>query len=157
MDSLMNATTHSTTNRTEPTRPDRELPARERYPARASTIRHRLERAHNPKFRGSAAGPRRAGENPPLQRVGRIVGKAAEPVSKVHSDLGVRGSFGSAHLHSGSPIRPHVRPWGATALQNSEVAPALEVMWVAGPGCMSASAASRVGKIVGSGFGRRAR
>ena len=45
MDSLMNATTHSTTNRTEPTRPDRELPAREHYPARASTIRHRLERA----------------------------------------------------------------------------------------------------------------
>ena len=53
MDSLMNATTHSTTNRTEPTRPDRELPAREHYPARASTIRHRLERAHNPKVSGS--------------------------------------------------------------------------------------------------------
>ena len=63
MDSLMNATTHSTTNRTEPTRPDSELPAREHYPARASTIRHRLERAHNPKVRGSATSvglPRRA-------------------------------------------------------------------------------------------------
>jgi len=30
-------------------------------------------------------------------------------------------------------------------------------MWVFGLGCMSASAASRVGRIVGSGLGRRAR
>ena len=40
MDSLMNATTHSTTNRTEPTRPDRELPARcdnRHGPARTGT------------------------------------------------------------------------------------------------------------------------
>ena len=65
------------------------------------TLLHGVSSAHNPKFRGSAAGPRRVGENPPLQRVGRIVGKAAEPVSKVHSDLGVRSWFGSAHLHSG--------------------------------------------------------
>ena len=63
MDSLMNATTHSATDRTEPTRPDRELPAKEHFPARASTIRHRLERAHNPKVRGNATSvglPRRA-------------------------------------------------------------------------------------------------
>ena len=36
--------------------------------------------AHNPKFRGTAAGPRRVGENPPVQRVGRFVGRAAGPV-----------------------------------------------------------------------------
>ena len=104
MDSLMNATTHSTTTRTKPTRPDRELPAREHYPARASTIRHRLERAHNPKVGGSAAGPRRVGENPPLQRVGRFVGKAAAPVLNICCDLGVCNWFGSAHL-PGSMVR----------------------------------------------------
>ena len=54
---------HCPTNRTEPTCPDRELPAREQYPARANTNRHRLERAHNPQVRGSATSgglPRRA-------------------------------------------------------------------------------------------------
>ena len=63
MDSLMNATTHSTTDRAGPRRDARELPARQHYPAQDITNRHRPERAHNPKVRGSATSvglPRRA-------------------------------------------------------------------------------------------------
>ena len=53
----MNTTAHSTTNRSRPTRENRELPAKEHYPARPGTVRHRPERAHNPEVGGSNPPP----------------------------------------------------------------------------------------------------
>ena len=57
MDSLMNATIRSITDRVWPTRLNRKLPANKHIPARASTSRHRLEGAHNPQVGGRGASP----------------------------------------------------------------------------------------------------
>ena len=57
-------------------------PAQRHVPAQTDACRYSQTRVHSPKFRGSAVGPRRVGENPPVQRVGRIVVRPADPAPK---------------------------------------------------------------------------
>ena len=73
-------------------------------------------RAHNPKVRGSTRGPWRTGENPPFQRVGKIVGKAAKPVHKytLTCEFMSRTSplTSTKGVVSGAPVRVQGMPFG---------------------------------------------